>query len=75
MLSSFVVGWFVCPGAVLDYGPGGWVKKLHMVHDAHPFILQIHTSRSEIGWWGDMVWHREAFHRFEVKGVTEFNSD
>jgi hypothetical protein len=34
----------VSPGAVLDYFPGVWIKELHMVHDAHLFILQFHTT-------------------------------
>jgi hypothetical protein len=36
----------VGPWAVLYYVPGGggWIGESAIVHDAHPFILQIHAS-------------------------------
>jgi hypothetical protein len=45
----------VCTGAVLEYFPGGWVRELHVVHNAHLFILQFHTSSFRTSWWGDMT--------------------
>jgi hypothetical protein len=44
MLFSFVGVGSACPGAVLDYVPGWWVRELQAVHYTHLFILQIHTS-------------------------------
>jgi hypothetical protein len=45
----------VCPWAVLEYFPGGWVGELHMVHDAHLFILQFHASSFGAGWQEEMA--------------------
>jgi hypothetical protein len=66
---------FVCAGTLLDYVPWGWVRELHMVHDAQVFILQIHASSFESSWWGEMVKCREAFHGLGFQDVTEFSSD
>jgi hypothetical protein len=46
-----------------------------MVHDAHLFVLQIHTRNFETGLWGEMAQHREAFHGLGVQEVTEFDFD
>jgi hypothetical protein len=40
---------------VLDYVPGLWVRKLHVVCDASLFILQFHASHSGAGQQGEMV--------------------
>jgi hypothetical protein len=45
-----------------------------MVYDAHLFILQIHASSVETGWWGEMACFIEGFHKSEVQDVTEFSS-
>jgi hypothetical protein len=50
MLSSFVAGGAVCPGATLDYVPRGWLGESHVVHDAYLLLLQIHTSSFETSW-------------------------
>jgi hypothetical protein len=42
----------VCPGAVLDYVPGGQVEESHVVCYTHLFALQILTSSFETGWQG-----------------------
>jgi hypothetical protein len=43
------LGDWLCPGAALDYVPRvGELEELHMVCDAHLFILQIHTSSFEL---------------------------
>jgi hypothetical protein len=54
-LFSFVWGGSVCPGASLDYVPGGWVGKFHEMHDAHPLVQQIHASSFGATQWGEMV--------------------
>jgi hypothetical protein len=46
-----------------------------MMCDAHLFVLQIHASNFETGWWGEMAQCMEAFHRLGVQDVTEFDSD
>jgi hypothetical protein len=49
----------ICPESVLDYVPRGWVGELGVVHvvcDAHLFILQILASSFGICWWGEMVY-------------------
>jgi hypothetical protein len=43
----------VFPEAALDYVPRV-VGELHMVCDAHLFILQIHTSSFAAGQWGEI---------------------
>jgi hypothetical protein len=68
-------GKFICLGAALDYVPGVWIGDLNMVHYAHLFILQIHTSSFGSDLWGEMAWCREAFHGLEDQDVAEFNSD
>jgi hypothetical protein len=49
MFFNFAEWGSVCPGAVLDYFPVGWVGELHVVPDAHLFILLIHTSSFRAG--------------------------
>jgi hypothetical protein len=67
--------------AALDYVPGRWVGELHVVHDAHLFVLQIHISSFGTGWQGEMcallsaLGCREAFHRLGVQDVAELDSD
>jgi hypothetical protein len=60
----------VCSGAVLDYFPEGQVEDMHVVPDAHLFILQFHIS--SFGTAGrekcaatffNVALCREAFHR------------
>jgi hypothetical protein len=46
-----------------------------MACNIHPFIPQIHASTFEIGWQGKLVQHRQAFHRFSVRDILEFDSD
>jgi hypothetical protein len=46
-----------------------------MVHDACLFVLQVHASSFGISWQGEMLWHKEAFHRLGVQDVAQFNSD
>jgi hypothetical protein len=41
---------------------------------AHLFILQIHASTFGTDWQGEILWHRESFHRLGVQDVTEFDS-
>jgi hypothetical protein len=72
MFFSFLGGGSVCPGYALDYVPRcGW----GVVHGAHLFILQIHTSCFETDWQGEMAQHREAFHGLRVQDVTELDFD
>jgi hypothetical protein len=50
MLFYFVEGKVsVCPKAALDYVPRGWVGLLHVMHDAHMFVLQNHVGSFETG--------------------------
>jgi hypothetical protein len=44
------------------------------VHESHLFVLQVDRSRFGTSWWGEMAWHREAFHRLGVQDVAEFDS-
>jgi hypothetical protein len=58
MTFSFAgVGGSVHPGVALDYFPGvwGWVGELHMVNNAHLYLLQFHTGRFGASCWGEMV--------------------
>jgi hypothetical protein len=81
-LFSFVSeGDSICPGPALDYVPVWWVGELHMVSDAHLFILQIHASRFEACQWGEMATtslsmarHKKSFHKLGVQDVSEFSS-
>jgi hypothetical protein len=63
MFFSFAGGQrFSLPWAVLDYFPSRLVRESCMVHDAHLFILQLHSRRFRDCWWGEMVllfsvWH------------------
>jgi hypothetical protein len=43
MLSVLLGGCSFFPEDALDYVPKWWVGELHVVHDAHLFILQIHA--------------------------------
>jgi hypothetical protein len=54
---------------------GCWVGESCMVHDACLCVLQIHSSSFKTCWQGEMVWHREAFHKVGIWDVTEFDSD
>jgi hypothetical protein len=60
ILFSFFFWWgaegvSVCPRTALDYVPRGWVRELHLVSDAHLFILQIHASSFEADQGGEMA--------------------
>jgi hypothetical protein len=68
-------GGSVCPEALLDYVPEGWVGESHMISIAHLFVLQIHASSFGTGQWGEMAQNREAFCRLGFQYVTEFDSD
>jgi hypothetical protein len=56
MLFSFVYqGCSICPEAVLDYVPRGWVGVSYVVCVAHLLCLQIYAGSFEIGWEGEMA--------------------
>jgi hypothetical protein len=58
MFLSFVLGAdSICPEAMLNYAPWGWVGELHVVHDPHLLGLQIYAGSFETCWLGEMTCH------------------
>jgi hypothetical protein len=56
MLLSFVQeGGSICPGAALDYVPGGRIGELHVMYVAHLLGLQIYAGSFETSWLGEMA--------------------
>jgi hypothetical protein len=69
----------VCPETVLHYFPGGFAEELHVLHDAHLFILQFHTNNSGLAgrekWptFFSVAWPRVIFYGLGVQDVAEFD--
>jgi hypothetical protein len=66
----------------MDYVPREWVGELNMIHDAHLFVLQIHTSSFGAGWQEEIFFFQvghgvrmEYFHGLRVQDVAEFDFD
>jgi hypothetical protein len=77
LLFTFIGGeWFSLPKCCAGLCSQGVSKGVALVvHDTHLFVLQLHPSSFETGWWGEMALCREAFHGLGVQDIAEFDSD